>query len=177
MHLETWFAPAGDEIPNHPSFAVLIYRQVEAALEGPGALRELFAGQGWLGSWVGDVFDFTHYHSTSHEVLGVVAGEATLEIGGPQGRTLEVATGDVLVLPAGTGHRRARTAGGFQVVGAYPAGSEDYDMLLGGDPQGARRARERVAGLGSPDRDPVGGEGVEQWLRASGRVPEQVATR
>jgi uncharacterized protein YjlB len=163
MRLETWQAPPGDTIPNHPAFPVLIYREVEAAARGADAVRALFAEHGWRGSWVDGVFPFHHFHSTSHEVLAVVAGSATLELGGPQGRAFEVATGDVLVLPAGTGHRRATDRNGFTVVGAYPAGQEDYDLLRGDDPAEVEAARERIAGLGAPPEDPVGGEGVARW--------------
>lgn len=117
---------------------------------------------------MGDVFDFHHFHSTSHEVLLVVAGAATLELGGPQGEAFEIAKGDVLVLPAGTGHRRAAADGGFRVVGAYPAGQEDYDVLRGDDPAELERARERIAALPAPPRDPVGGDGVRGWRSAAG---------
>jgi uncharacterized protein YjlB len=109
------------------------------------------------------VFDFHHFHSTSHEVLAVLAGNATLELGGPQGQAFDVAAGDVLVLPAGTGHRRASAAGGFTVVGAYPAGQEDYDLLRGDDATEVAAARERIAALGAPPDDPAGGEGVARW--------------
>ena len=122
--------------------------------------RDLFAKHGWRGSWVESVFDFHHFHSTSHEVLGVVAGSATLELGGPQGRAFEVGSGDVLVLPEGTGQRRAAAAAAFTVVGAYPAGQEDYDLLRGDDPAEVERARRRIAALDAPPEDPVGGEGV-----------------
>ena len=154
MRLETWHAPPGDVIPNHPSFPVLIYRDVAA-----DDVRALFAEHGWGGSWVDGVFDFHHFHSTSHEVLGVVAGEATLELGGPQGAAFDVAAGDVLVLPAGTGHRRSTARRGFTVVGAYPAGQEDYDLLREADDA----ARERIRSLPAPPQDPVGGEGVAAW--------------
>src|SRR5918997_24531 len=113
MKLETWQAPPRDQIPNHPRFPVLVYRGVGAAAAGAGDARALFAEHGWGGSWVDGVLDFHHFHSTSHEALAVVAGQATLELGGPQGRAFEVAQGDVLVLPAGTGHRRAASDGGF----------------------------------------------------------------
>jgi uncharacterized protein YjlB len=167
MRLETWHAPPGDRIPNHPSFAVLVYHDVEAAASGDaGAVRSLFAGHGWGGSWVDGVFDFHHFHSTSHEVLAVVTGSATLELGGPQGRSFDVAAGDVLVLPAGTGHRRAAAAAGFTVVGAYPAGQEDYDLLRGDDPAELEAARERIAALPAPPQDPVGGAGVARWQQA-----------
>jgi uncharacterized protein YjlB len=157
MELETWRAPAGDAIPNHPSFAVLLYRGT--GLTDPAAARERFAANGWGGSWVDGVFDFHHFHSTSHEVLAVVAGSATLELGGPQGRAFEVSAGDVVVLPAGTGHRRASADGAFTVVGAYPAGQEDYDLLRAADDA----ARARIAALLAPAGDPVGGEGVAGW--------------
>ena len=159
MKLETWTAPPGDRIPNNPRFAVLAYRGVEAALEGVEAVRALFGANGWGGSWVGRVFDYHHFHSTSHEVLGVVAGSAALELGGPQGDVFEVAAGDVLVLPAGTGHRRAAASGDFTVVGAYPAGQEDFDLLRECDDA----ARERIAALPAPPEDPAGGEGVAGW--------------
>ena len=163
MQAQRWQAPAGERIPNHPSFAVLIYREVEAATRGAASCAACFAAHGWRGSWVDGVFAFHHFHSTSHEVLGVVAGRATLELGGPDGEAFEVARGDVLVLPAGTGHRRAASDRDFTVVGAYPAGQEDYDLLRGDDPQEVERARERIAALGAPPHDPVGGDGVASW--------------
>ena len=163
MELQAWHAPAGERIPNHPSFAILIYRDVAAATRGAEACRACFSEHGWRGSWVNGVFAFHHFHSTSHEVLGVVAGRATLELGGPQGQAFEVAAGDVLVLPAGTGHRRAAADREFSVVGAYPAGQEDYDLLRGDDPAEVARARERIAALPAPPGDPVGGEGVAGW--------------
>ena len=161
MQLETWMAPPGDQIPNHPSFPVLVYRGVGDT--DARAARELFARNDWGGSWVNGVFAFHHFHSTSHEALAVVAGSATLELGGPQGEVFEVATGDVLVLPAGTGHRRRSADAGFTVVGAYPAGQEDYDLLRGEDLAELDAARERIAALGAPPSDPVGGEGVARW--------------
>jgi uncharacterized protein YjlB len=162
MRLETWHAPPGDRIPNHPRFAVLVYRGVGAVTDA-AATRALFAEHGWRGSWVDGIFPFHHFHSTSHEALAVVAGRATVELGGPQGETFEVSAGDVLVLPAGTGHRRASDRDGFTVVGAYPAGQEDYDLLRGDDPAEVEAARERIATLPAPSQDPVGGDGVDGW--------------
>ena len=163
MEPETWQAPPGDRIPNNAAFPVLLYRGVEAAAAGAGPVRTLFADHGWRGSWVDGVFDFHHFHSTSHEVLGVISGRATLELGGPQGRAFDVAAGDVVVLPAGTGHRRASSDPAFRVVGAYPAGQEDYDLLRGDDPAEVEAARERIGALGAPPEDPVGGAGVAGW--------------
>jgi uncharacterized protein YjlB len=149
MKLDTWLAPVGDVIPNHPRFPVLIYHDVPDA-------RERIAASGWGGSWVDGVFSFHHFHSTSHEVLAVLDGAATLELGGPQGEAFEVRAGDVLVLPAGTGHRLA--GGRLTVLGAYPPGQEDYDVLRADEPG----ARERIASLPVP-ADPVGGDGTALW--------------
>jgi uncharacterized protein YjlB len=152
MHLETWTAPPGDTIPNHPRFPVLIYHGVTDA-------PARFAEHGWGGSWVNGIYDFHHFHSTSHEALAIVEGSATVELGGPQGQAFEVTQGDVLVLPAGTGHRRASSPGGLIVVGAYPAGQHDYDLLREAD----EAARARIESLPAPPHDPVGGDGVSSW--------------
>ena len=154
MQLKTWTAPPGDTIPNG-RFPVLLYRDVDVS-----DAQALFAANGWGGSWVNGVFDFHHFHSTSHEALAVLSGSATIELGGPQGQAFEVSAGDVLVLPAGTGHRRARDGGGFRVMGAYPRGQEDYDLLREADDA----ARARIAALGPPADDPVGGEGIQRWV-------------
>jgi uncharacterized protein YjlB len=158
MDLQTWIAPPGDAIPNHPSFPVLVYRGVD--LDDPHGLLER---HGWGGRWVDGVFDFHHFHSTSHETLAVIGGAATLELGGPQGEAFDVQAGDVLVLPAGTGHRRAAATGDFTVVGAYPEGQHDYDLKRSAD----AADRARIAALPVPAEDPVGGDGVARWI-ASG---------
>ena len=159
MELRTWRAPVSAEgpIPNHPSLPVLIYRGVDVE-DAVG----VFARHGWGGAWTDGVFDFHHFHSASHEALAVVAGRATLELGGPQGEAFDVVAGDVLVLPAGTGHRRATAREGFTGVGAYPAGQEQYDIVRQGDDAD----RERLRSVALPEQDPVGGDGVAQW-RAS----------
>jgi uncharacterized protein YjlB len=162
MELQTFSAPWSDDgpIPNHPRFPVLVYRGVDV-----GDAEALFAAHGWGGAWRDGVFDFHHFHSTAHEVLACVAGRATLALGGEAGEAFDVEAGDVLVLPAGTGHRRLAAEGGFAVVGAYPRGQEDYDLLREAD----AAARARIRALPAPPEDPVGGDGVARfWASRSG---------
>src|SRR3982750_2731161 len=121
---ETYSFEDAGGIPNS-RLAVLVYHGVEGARE-PGECEELFARNRWLGAWVDGIFSFHHFHSTAHEVLGVVAGRADVVLGGPRGRRFEVRSGDVLVLPAGTGHCNAGSSGDLLVVGAYPDGM-DWD--------------------------------------------------
>jgi uncharacterized protein YjlB len=92
-------------IPNNPTLPLLVYPQALAEPElDPSRCRELLSENGWGGSWVDGVFPYHHYHSTSHEVLCVVGGSARIALGGPQGETIEVSAGDVVVIPAGVGH-------------------------------------------------------------------------
>ena len=141
--------PPGETMPNN-RLPVLIYAD---ALAGGGTFDRLFADNGWGGIWHNGIYDFDHYHSNAHEVLGIARGTATVQLGGDSGHAVEVGPGDVLVLPAGTGHRRMRSSGDLLVVGAYPPGQEHYDICRDRTPE----AELRITKVALPRSDPVGG--------------------
>lgn len=140
-------------IPNS-RLPVLVYRGVEAA-RSPRGCAELFAANGWLGAWADGIYPFHHFHSTAHEVLGIVTGAASVVLGGPGGPRFEVAAGDVLVLPAGTGHFNAGSSPDLLVVGAYPDGM--WCDLRRGDPAEREEVLANIAAVPLPGADPVAG--------------------
>jgi uncharacterized protein YjlB len=141
--------------PNSP-LPVLIYRDLPHAGPDLAALFErLFASHLWPPRWRDQVFDYHHYHSNSHEALGVAAGWARLKLGGEAGQEVEVRAGDALVLPAGTGHCQLAASDDFLVVGAYPA-DHDWDIQRP-DPATHDENRARIARVAVPVSDPVGG--------------------
>jgi uncharacterized protein YjlB len=152
-------------IPNS-RLPVLVYHGVEAA-QSADASEELFAGNGWFGAWVDGIYSFHHFHSTAHEVLGIVAGSASVILGGPSGRRFEVGQGDVLVLPAGTGHCNAGSSADLLVVGAYPNGMR-WDLRRG-DPAEREEVLANIEAVPLPEADPVdGADGLLAgiWLAA-----------
>ncbi len=129
-----------------------------------------FAAHGWTGGWRGTVFGYHHYHSTAHEVLGVVAGGATLLLGGDSGRTVQVGPGDVVVIPAGVAHRCLDNRG-LVVTAAYDRGRRPD--LLRGDPGERPAADKRIAAVPVPAADPLlgPGAGAGLWTAGTGRLP------
>ena len=152
-------------IPNS-KLPLIIYQQVFSARDDAGAewLEETFASHDWTNTWRWGVYPFHHYHSNTHEVLGVFRGNASLQMGGEHGRQLDVSAGDIIVIPAGVGHKCLSHSPDFTVVGAYPGGM-DPDLMKGlnGERPGADK---RIAAVAIPDFDPVyGSEGavIREW--------------
>lgn len=154
MDVETHTFEDYGGIPNS-RLPVLVYHGVGAAGDA-GDCEQLFASNRWQGSWRNGIFPFHHFHSTAHEVLGIVSGEATVVLGGPRGRELQIQSGDVLVLPAGTGHCNSGSSGDLLVIGAYPDGME-WDLRRG-DPAERDEVLANIAAVPLPKRDPVQGE-------------------
>lgn len=140
-------------IPNS-RLPVLVYRDVDVATDAARA-EQAFAANGWLGAWRNGIFSFHHFHSTAHEVLAIVGGSANVTLGGPGGTTFAVGRGDVLVLPAGTGHRNEGASGDLLVVGAYPDGM-DWDLRRG-DPAEYEEVQANIAAVPLPRADPLHG--------------------
>ena len=139
---------------------LLFYHQAIAteAKDPASIFEERFAENDWSNSWRNGVYSFSHYHSTSHEVLGVYSGAATLRLAGGHGKNVEVQAGDVIVIPAGVAHQNTGVSDDFGVVGAYPGGRE-WDLLRG-LPGERPNADHNIAVLPMPDSDPIyGAEG------------------
>jgi len=144
-------------IPNS-KYPVIVYHQA-FAMEGDAAadfLEKRFAQNGWSNAFRWRVYDYHHYHSNTHEVLGVYAGNALLQLGGPEGEKLQVRPGDVIVLPAGTGHISLSHSDDFAVLGAYPEGMEPDLIRL--EDKRPDVVRDKVDGVPVPEHDPLFGD-------------------
>jgi uncharacterized protein YjlB len=138
------------DIPNSP-LPVLLYRAVipPASARKADRFRIEFRRNRWSGLWTDTIYDYTHFHSNAHEVLGIAEGKVTLRLGGDDGRLFRLKAGDMLVLPAGVGHKRVGGDQGLKVIGAYPRGQSDYDM---------KRKGRSVPKVRLPATDPFFGE-------------------
>ncbi|WP_242916787.1 cupin [Pontibacter liquoris] len=159
--------PPYGNIPNNQQLPMLIYQHVFESKENlVQQFKESFAANNWRGSWVNGVFDYHHYHSRSHEVLGVAAGSAILILGGPGAPEVTLKANDLLVLPAGTGHCLKSSSADFKVVGAYPAGQENYDICT--EKNDPAETKKHIARVPLPTADPIAGKDgplLKQWQR------------
>jgi DNA ligase D-like protein (predicted ligase) len=145
--------------PNNPLLPLIIYRsavKLLSAYDPAAVFEELFAKHKWSNSWRDGVYDFLHFHTRTHEVLGIARGSASIEFGGGKGRVIPVKAGDVIILPAGTGHRRKSASRDLLVVGAYPENGGEYDEPHPNEVDG-EEARAAIEKVPLPAQDPVYG--------------------
>jgi len=163
------FKPNG-LVPNS-RFPVLIHRGViraEPGAEFADAVEATFRRNDWLNNWreLG-VYDYYHFHSTSHEALGMARGTITLQLGGIGRTVVTLNPGDVVVLPAGTSHTRLDCSSDSLMVGGYPDG-RDWDLIRDEEltEAEARAAVKMIGSLPIPARDPATGEVMTLWRDA-----------
>ncbi|KAE8147836.1 RmlC-like cupin domain-containing protein [Aspergillus avenaceus] len=128
--------PDWERVPNTSiqSKPLMIYHQAFDASTNQLQDHLLEIGE-VIPQWVYSMYKQTHFHSTTHEVLAVVSGQARLCFGGegnPGRFEPIVRRGDLIIVPAGVGHRLLDDVGSesFQMVGAYPR-NKDWDMCYG----------------------------------------------
>jgi uncharacterized protein YjlB len=132
---ETLYLKNNGSIPNS-KYPVLLYRNIFSESGDTAAewLEKRFAFNGWTNAWRWGIYNFHHYHSNTHEVLGVFQGSAQVQVGGENGEMIKLSVGDIIVIPAGVGHKCIASADHFSVVGAYPGGIEpDLNKGLEGE--------------------------------------------
>lgn len=141
-------------IPNNPRLPALLFRGVLPPGD-PKAAEALFGRNGWPPAWRDGIYPYHHYHPNAHEALAIARGRVRVQLGGEQGAVLELAAGDVVVLPAGVGHRNLGASPDLLVVGAYPPGQSPEECRA--DPAVHDRSAASIAAVPDPDGDPVRG--------------------
>jgi uncharacterized protein YjlB len=153
----TLFADDGF-VPNNPRLPFVVYRNAIDLAGTPDpeiVIEGVFYENGWIDFWRNGIYPYMHYHSMIHEVMGIARGRARVIFGGAQGREIDLAQGDVIVLPAGTGHQGLWVSPDLVVIGAYP-GTGRYDLCRGSKIEYAK-AKETIPLVPLPNTDPAYG--------------------
>lgn len=163
LRVSRYLIPAHNLIPNtsilnkpllhyHGAFpaATLTASSIELYLTAIGVVKP---------QWRYTMYSQTHFHSTTHEVLCISRGTAKLCFGGednPGKVEKKVEPGDVLILPAGVGHKLLEDlTDDFEMVGCYPKGYS-WDMCYG--KKGEETKVQGIAKIPWFIRDPVYGD-------------------
>ncbi len=164
-HIIPLFLKRNKYFPNN-KLPVLIYKAVfdipRQKNKAGDIVQAIFLRNDWGNTWRNGIYDFHHYHSNAHESLGIASGTATVILGGPNGKRVQLERGDLMILPAGTGHKCSACSADFMCIGGYPR-AENYDINRGTEEE-YKRSVARIDKLSLPKADPVFGK--EGFLKA-----------
>ena len=148
------------ETPNNARCPMILYRspvKLSRDFDPAAIFEQLFDANGWKESWRNGMYDYLHFHTHTHEVLGIARGTVRAAFGGAEGKNLDLKAGDVVILPAGTGHQRIKASKDLLIVGAYPANGGGYDEPKPEDVS-HKEALRSIARVRAPRADPVYGK-------------------
>ena len=151
------FADDG-RIPNNPALPLVLYRggiDLTGSPDPEDVIEKTFALNGWGHMWRNGIYPYAHYHSMIHEAMAVARGSAKVRFGGENGEVIALVAGDVVILPAGTGHQCLTHSQELAVIGAYPP-SGKYNLCRGSKAE-RTKALVSIPKVPPPAVDPVFG--------------------
>ncbi|CAK7264597.1 hypothetical protein SEPCBS119000_001079 [Sporothrix epigloea] len=170
---ETYYLKRNQHAPNN-AYPVLVYRQCLPLPVSEAKTTTFLEAHSWERKGVWGHIGVRHFHPNVHECYGVIAGESTMLVGcgsddpDESGQQIELSVGDVIVLPAGTGHCNLQSTKDFLYVGVYPAGAPLYKAELGKEGADVAALWQEVDSVVMPMEDPVTGKDgalFELWIK------------
>jgi uncharacterized protein YjlB len=177
---ETYLFSDDGSIPNNPRLPLLVYRtgiDLKGSPDPQELVQQTFLRNKWVDLWRGGIYPYAQYHSSIHETMAIARGRAKVRFGGSTGQDIDLTAGDVVVLPAGTGHQGLWGSPELVIIGAYPP-SGRYDLCLGSKGEYAK-AIVSIPQVPLPETDPVFGAhgALQQLWRTDAVAPSFMSSR
>ncbi len=156
-------APHG-YFPNNDRLPVLHYKAAFIDSD-PHKILDIFSSNGWMRGWIDSIYDFHHFHSNTHEALGIAKGSCDVELGGSSQIVIHLQAGDLLLIPAGVSHKNRASTEDFISAGSYPF-DVAYDMHEGKKDE-LDALKNVISKVPLPKTDPVFGNNgplFDYWL-------------
>src|SRR3954451_16067041 len=166
---ETFMFADDGSVPNNERLPFVLYRHVIdfiGATDPEPVIEKIFRANGWGDTWRNGIFPYVHYHSQIHEGMGIARGRAKVRFGGDKGQEFDIKQGDVVLLPAGTGHQCLWASPDLMVIGTYPPTGR-YDLCRGSKAEHTK-ALASIPKVPLPESDPVYGDKgpvLELWRK------------
>lgn len=144
-----------DGLTPNSHLPVLVYRGLfdSTYQDCEGWLEKKFTENGWVRTCNKPLFDYYHYHSNTHEVLGVCRGTGFIQLADKNGVKTELEKGDVVLIPAGIGHYCINCSEDFAVVAGYP--DHIVPDVLKATPENREKSLENIKNVPIPRFDPI----------------------
>jgi len=149
--------------PNNETCPLLLYQQCQLLFNSvtpfstEGISKKLKSNK-WKEPWLGQVYEYQHYHSTVWEGLWCNAGSADIQMGGPNGSILSVKEGDFILIPPGVSHKQISATDDFSLLGTYIHNSGPVDEIRNSSEPAPTELLENIKQCLIPYVDPVGGD-------------------
>ncbi|KAJ4855288.1 cupin domain-containing protein [Trichoderma breve] len=158
LSVECYLLGPTNDAPNS-RLPVIHYRNVLPQPQTEETTTQFLTRTGWekRGTW-GHIGE-PHFHPNTHECYGIFQGHSTLLLGkinDGNGVQVDVNTGDVIVLPAGTAHSSLRSSDDYRYIGVYPKECPKWTNEMGERPPAS--FVQTIGAVARPRADPVYGK-------------------